>query len=235
MGLPLRRTEEALAIYERLGDWGGMSEVASTLAQLHVRRGDAERARNLYEHAVAWARKGGDDARRLSAMQYFSDLLYDEGDVERSTAMIEEGRELARRTGDEREALRFDMSLVYVLLDQGEISEAQKLMYRMVPEVRREREPMLSTMFVGTCVGLFMERGDAERVCRLQASFEKLGSAVGWEEHWALPEGTDKQRQDAFRDALGVEGWDRGRVEGSSWSAQQALTYIAQTDPAQPR
>jgi len=235
MGLPLGRTEEALAIYERLGDRGGMSEVASTLAQLHARRGDVERAHQLYEQAVAWAREGRDDARRLSAMQYFSDLLYDEGEVEQARAMIEEGRELARRTGDEREALRFDMSLAYVQLDQGEISEAQNLMYRMVLDVLREREPMLSTMFVGTCVGLFMERGDAERVCRLQASFERLGSAVGWDEHWALPEGTDKQRQDALRDALGAEAWERGCVEGSSWSAQQALTYIAQTDAAQPR
>ncbi len=94
---------------------------------------------------------------------------------------------------------------------------------------------MLSTMFMGTCVRLFMERGDAKRVCRLQASFEKNAFALGWEERWALPGGTDKRRQDAMRDALGFEGWDRGRVEGSSWSAQEALTYIAQTDPALPR
>jgi predicted ATPase len=227
MGLPLRRTEEALAIYDRLGDRGGMSEVASTLAQLHVRRGDAERARQLYEHAVAWAQEGGDDARRLSAMYYYSELLEDEGQVEMATAMIEEGRDLARIAGDEREALRFDMSLAGVLIEQGDIDAAQALLHEMVPDVMRQREPMLTTMFVGTCVWLLGRVGDAERVCRLQAAYEALGAGVGWEAYWTLPEGTNQQRQSALREGLGADAWNRGHDEGGSWSAQEALTYIA--------
>jgi hypothetical protein len=75
--------------------------------------------------------------------------------------------------------------------------------------------------------------GDAERVCRLQASFEVLGASVGWEAHWALPEGTNQQRQNALRDELGADAWDRGRDEGGTWSAQEALSYLAQTGQEQ--
>jgi hypothetical protein len=68
----------------------------------------------------------------------------------------------------------------------------------MVPDVMRQREPMLTTMFVGTCVWLLGRVGDAERVCRLQAAYEALGAGVGWEAYWTLPEGTNQQRQSAL-------------------------------------
>jgi len=69
--------------------------------------------------------------------------------------------------------------------------------------------------------------GDAERVCRLQAAYEALGAGVGWEAYWTLPEGTNQQRQSALREGLGADAWNRGHDEGGSWSAQEALTYIA--------
>jgi tetratricopeptide (TPR) repeat protein len=231
LGLPLARTEEALAIYQRLGDLGGMSEVASTLAQLWVRAGDTGRARELYERAVAWALEGGDDARRLSAISYFAGLLYDEGEVDEAIALLEEGRDLARTTGDERDALRIARLLAFVLLDQGRTAEAHDLLHQLVPDVMRVREPMLSTMVVGVFVDLFVALGDAERVSRLQAAYETLGYAIGWESRFVLPADADKQRQDALRDALGAEAWERGRAEGASWSAQETLTYIAGTAP----
>jgi len=231
LGLPLARTEEALAIYQRLGDLGGMSEVASTLAQLWVRAGETGRARELYEHAVAWALEGGDDARRASVLHYFSDLLYETGEVDRSIVMLEEGRALARKIGDERDALRFDLDLVWTWLDLGRTAEVRDRMSQLVNGALRVREPMLSTMVIGACVDLFEKLGDAEKVSRLQAAYEAAGYGIGWESRFVLPADADKQRQDALRDALGAEAWERGRAEGASWSAQETLTYIAGTAP----
>jgi predicted ATPase/class 3 adenylate cyclase len=232
-GLPRSRMEEALAMYQRLGDFGGMAEVANTLAQLYVRLGETDKAHALFEHAVDWALKGGDDGRRTSALHYFADLLRVEGDAEGSLALIQQARDLACKMGDERDALRCDLDLASTLLDLGRTAQAQDVMCQRAADVLRVREPQLNVMTISFFVGLFVQLGDAERAARLQGALETLGTAIGWSAQYTMPSGHGKQRQDALREAIGTANWDRGRDDGRTWSAQQALDFVAATNPAQ--
>jgi predicted ATPase/class 3 adenylate cyclase len=230
-GLPRARIEEALAMYQRLGDLSGMSDVANTLAQLYGRLGDTARARELFERSVGWALEAGDDSRRASALHYFADRLYDDGEVERSVAMIEEGRTLARKNGDERDALRFDLDLANVHLWQGHTVEAQDRLYDLLPGALRVREPVLSAHVVASFCWLFELRGDAERVARLDAAWERICLAFGWRNDGYVPPEEEVQRMNDLRDSIGADAWAHGRDEGSSWSVHEALAYIAGTAP----
>ena len=230
-GLPRARLEEALAMYQRLGDLSGMSDVANTLAQLYGRLGDTARARELFEHSVGWALEAGDDSRRASALHYFADRLYDDGEVERSVAMIEEGRTLARKNGDERDALRFDLDLANVHLWQGNTVQAQDQLYDLLAGALRVREPVLSSHVVGSFSYLFELLGDGERAARLNAAWDKICVDFGWFDSGYVPPEEDIQRTNALRDSIGAEAWQRGQDEGSSWSVQDALAYIARTTP----
>jgi len=228
-GLPRARIEEALAMYQRLGDLAGMSDVANTLAQLCGRLGETDRAKELYENAIRWAGEAGDDGRRASAMHYYADLLYDEEEFERSTTLLEQGRDLARRMGDERDALRFDLELAQTVLWQGRTAEAREMLYQLLPGALRVREPVLSAHVVGTFGDLFQFLGDGERVARLSATWEKIYITF-WGDGTSYPEPELRSLQ-TLRAAIGEESWSRGREEGHSWSLQEALTYIAKTAP----
>jgi tetratricopeptide (TPR) repeat protein len=229
-GLPKTRIEESLAMYERLGDLGGMSDVANTLAQLCAHLGETARAYELYESAISWALEAGDDVRRASAMHYFADLLYDGGEIGRAVTMVEQARDLAIELGDERDALHREKWLAMILLEQDP-AEAQARLYRLLPGVQRARQPALSISTVGTFADFFLVLGDGEAAARLEAAFETLGIAFGWPEANVRPAGAEKAMFLALRDATGDAAWDRAEDEGRTWTAQQALTYIAERVP----
>ena len=228
-GLPRARIEEALAMYQRLGDLAGMSDVANTLAQLCGRLGEIERARELYENAIRWAGEAGDDQRCASAMHYYADLLFDEDEFERSTALLEHGRDLATRMGDERDALRFDLEMAQSVLRQGHLAEAQDMLHQLLPGALRVREPVLSFLVLGAFDDLYQFQGDGERVARLSAAWDKTCVAFGY----GVPVHPEEERRrlDSLRIAIGEEAWACGQAEGGSWSLQEALTYVADTAP----
>lgn len=218
-------------MYQRLGDLGGMSDVANTLAQLCVNLGEHSRGYELYESAIAWALEADDDVRRASAMHYFADLLYGIGEVDRAITMVEQARDLAIQLGDERDALHREKWLAMILLEEGRPAEAVERMYRLLPGVQRARQPALSISTVGSFSELFLALGDGDRAARLYAAYEALGLAFGWPAANVVASGDEKQQLDALRDAMGVTAWDRAWDEGRTWTAHQALTYIAESAP----
>jgi hypothetical protein len=92
-------------------------------------------------------------------------------------------------------------------------------------------KPVLSSHVVGSFSYLFELLGDGERAARLNAAWDKICVDFGWFDHEYVPPEEDIQRTNALRDSIGAEAWQRGQDEGSSWSVQDALAYIARTTP----
>jgi tetratricopeptide (TPR) repeat protein len=99
--LPLAKAcaEEALDIFESLGDLAGVARASLDLGNTALDEGDYERTQELYEQAKAAALKAGDDREVASALNNLGDLALQKGNYKKALTLLREAVELKTKLG----------------------------------------------------------------------------------------------------------------------------------------
>jgi predicted ATPase len=92
--------QEALAIYQELGDQRGEAEGAFNLGYAHLLAGDLGGARGLHQRAATIYRGLGDSSRLAHATTALAIVAYAAGDFEAADALIEEAHDIFLELGD---------------------------------------------------------------------------------------------------------------------------------------
>jgi predicted ATPase/class 3 adenylate cyclase len=117
--------EEALRMYDVLGDLAGKAATLADLGTIAVRQADLPRARRLFEHSLKLRRQQGSNGGIAHALLHLGDLTAVEGDLGESARLLEEAVARVRR-----EATAFQLpatlhSLGHVLVRSGEHERAE--------------------------------------------------------------------------------------------------------------
>jgi predicted ATPase/DNA-binding CsgD family transcriptional regulator len=118
------RLEEALALYEELGDRAGIATSLVSLGYIAERRSDTARATALFEESLTVARES--ENRRIvpNVLNGLGLIAFDDGEFERAQALWEEAVELDRQLGSKMVASNVLMNMGYTELARGDRERA---------------------------------------------------------------------------------------------------------------
>ncbi len=97
-----RPTEEALTLYQQLGDRLGIEICIRLLGMVETERGNYERAGSLQDEAIALARERGDAVEEAEAVRQRGYTAAKQGDYALATRALEKSLALARQVGTQR-------------------------------------------------------------------------------------------------------------------------------------
>ncbi|MFJ4198919.1 AfsR/SARP family transcriptional regulator [Streptomyces sviceus] len=124
-GDAIRDAEEALEIYERLGDLWGTAEALSARAEAHERKGEWRAAADDYESAIERAEQLGARAQKSVLNARLGSALLETGEAERGELLLREV--IADRDGARNEAMPASRMFLAARLGlTGRISEARE-------------------------------------------------------------------------------------------------------------
>ncbi len=180
--LAIYAAEKALRLAEALGEARAASRAHGIFGRVFGRIGDAAKARENLERAVALARESDATETVLALQALGHDLEHTEGDHEGARASYEEALSLAQRIGDVPAQIELQAALGQLALDRGEWDEAERAAEASAELA--EREGLVGKLcLAGVLRGwLRLRGGDLEASRRMFESAGELAEQVGWTE-----------------------------------------------------
>jgi tetratricopeptide (TPR) repeat protein len=171
--------EQALALFDQLGDVHASARVRMNLALNAWQEGDVEGGRTLLEEAVRTFEQLGDEDYLAHSMWNLASVYSQLGDVERARAMHQEVARRARATGNAHLEGAALGELAEIALDEGRVEEALPLLKestRIFVELVDPSEIGSSLSYFARALALTGRDGAAAQVfARAQATFDELG------------------------------------------------------------
>jgi len=180
--LAIYAAEKALRLAEALGEARAASRAHGIFGRVFGRIGDAAKARENLERAVALARESDATETVLALQALGHDLEHTEGDQEGARASYEEALSLAQRIGDVPAQIELQAALGQLALDRGEWEEAERAAEASAELA--EREGLVGKLcLAGVLRGrLRLREGELDASRRLFESAGELAEQVGWTE-----------------------------------------------------
>jgi predicted ATPase/transcriptional regulator with XRE-family HTH domain len=126
-GRALALSEKSLALYQQLGDKGGVASALNGLAVVARAMGDRVAARARYEESLALYRELDNRWGIASALNNLGQMAEDEDDHRRAVLLYEESLSLSRDLGDTRVTALTLTNLGWVTLSLGDPARAEAL------------------------------------------------------------------------------------------------------------
>jgi len=120
--------EEALALYEGLGDRRHVAELRASLGWLALDQGDAVRATASLEASLRVARESGNRTPTTWALNGLAVIAFDSGDFERARRLWGEALEVNRELGNAAGTLDILVNMGYTELARGDHERATVLL-----------------------------------------------------------------------------------------------------------
>lgn len=222
--------DEALEMYTRLGDSGGVCDAYRELGFRHMRAGNYAEARDFVDRAVVIAREIDDPLRLAYSIHRRGWLELEQGEYLRAIAFFQESQTLARRRGDETSVVYVDVWIAECLVGAGRLDEAAHLLAEIADDVMRVSHQSLSFSILSAYAHLLSKRGEGVRAATILgahwAHYALTGAEIELEseELWLRRTGLA-----AIRDELGELRWDELLADGSELTLKEALTYAQES------
>ena len=180
--LAIYAAEKALRLAEALGEARAASRAHGIFGRVFGRIGDAEKARENLERAVALARESDASETVLALQALGHDLEHTEGDHEAARARYGEALALAERIGDVPAQIELQAALGQLALDREEWDEARRAADASADLA--ERQGLVGKLCLANVLRGWLARrdGDLEGSKRLFGSASELAEQVGWSE-----------------------------------------------------
>jgi adenylate cyclase len=180
--LAIYAAEKALRLAEALGEARAASRAHGIFGRVFGRIGDAAKARENLERAVALARESDASETVLALQALGHNLEHTEGDHEGARARYGEALALAERIGDVPAQIELHAALGQLAFERGEWEEAQRAAEASAELA--EREGLVGKLCVPNVLRgrLRMHEGALETASGLFESAAELAEQAGWSE-----------------------------------------------------
>jgi predicted ATPase/DNA-binding SARP family transcriptional activator/DNA-binding CsgD family transcriptional regulator/Tfp pilus assembly protein PilF len=155
--------EDALALYEQLGNRLGVAESLNSRGLIAFRRGDTGRASSLFEKGLKAARESENQVAIRRAINGLAVIAFDAGDHERARRLWDDALVLGRKHGDRFGVARVLINLGFVDIAFGNYERSTELLEEALAIARElnSRELRAHSLM---CLGLAATlRGRPER------------------------------------------------------------------------
>jgi predicted ATPase/class 3 adenylate cyclase len=171
--------DQALPLFQELGDAHAGARVRMNLGALGLQEGDLERARTLSEEAVRTFEELGDEDFIAVSTRNLAYAHQDLGDLERARTLLEEVVRRARAIGNvhlEGQALG---DLAELAVEEGRVEEAVPLLRESTRIFRELADPIQSASNLSILARVLVVSSRAEAaaqvLARAEATFDELG------------------------------------------------------------
>jgi adenylate cyclase len=180
--LAIYAAEKALRLAEALGEARAASRAHGIFGRVFGRIGDAAKARENLERAVALARESDASEAVLALQALGHNLEHTEGDHEAARARYGEALALAERIGDVPAQIELRAALGQLAFERGEWEEAQSAAEASAELA--EREGLVGKLCLPNVLRgrLRMHEGDVDAARGLFESAGELAEQAGWSE-----------------------------------------------------
>jgi tetratricopeptide (TPR) repeat protein len=207
------RAEEALALFESLGDARGIAFSTIMVGDAASEQGDFLGARRLFEQSARLFRDLGDDNYALAASRDIAGTYYDAGDKEGARARHEETLLQARATGNKEMQVTIMGTLALYALEDGRAADALSILKQSLPigrELGNRLELGLTLRYFARALAMTGKPGVAARIL---STSETLRADIGFKRWWFgdLDEGTLAPIRAQLGQASFDEEWALGR------------------------
>lgn len=132
----LRLIEEALAIFEELGDVAGMLRTNNAMSFVDLMMHDYRAAQDKIQRAVDLARRIGQPSAIAGAVSNLADVIKAQGNVTSARALYEESVELFQQSGDENGADWVRTHQADLELEAGDVERARRMYTEVLARFR---------------------------------------------------------------------------------------------------
>jgi DNA-binding CsgD family transcriptional regulator len=224
--------EEALALYQGLGDESGVAWALLCLGTQHLEKGDNERAAPLFEAALALSRRIGDRRNIVYAVWNLAEVASRRGEHERAKTLGMERLALVREMEDKYQvscAIAWLGTVTFWRADEHDSAE------RFLKEglaINREVENWeWGAYCLEGLAGLAGARAQGARAARLWGVAEALRRTIGCPPNPKAQHYYDRSMA-AVSVLLGEAAWEAKFAEGCALSAEEAAEYALSEETA---
>jgi non-specific serine/threonine protein kinase len=232
--------QEALELYQELGDTDGLAWTTITLSHIAFTQGDLPRARSVAEEALAYARASGSSWLLGQALTILGQIVRRQGDAQRSAALHQDAVAAFQRHGD-RWGAGFVSAIEALAALEPDTIDLQRLAALSSIQLYWEQEDHLAVAGALEYLAGRGGTGQAEERVKLLAAAATLRRSLGAPP--PIGERDDIERHlAAARDELGEArfrvAWDEGaamrleQVVASALKLEQSATQPAPATPA---
>ena len=224
------RAEEALRLYRRKHDWGGVASATNLLGLISEQQGDQEQEVRLYTEALSIRRKLGDLWGIAIGLSNLAEGAQRRGEYERARLLFRESLLNFRESGEQGGIALALAHLGDVARAQGQLRQARDL-YQTSLNIRWMivRQMANDAVYIGEIssglrmlAGVAVEQDLPVRAARLFGAGARLQEIIGLPLVGELRRIYDRDVADA-RQSLGDETFAREWAEGLTLSLQEAM------------
>ncbi|HYO46237.1 MAG TPA: tetratricopeptide repeat protein, partial [Gemmatimonadota bacterium] len=223
--------QEALEIYAGLGEVFGHGGALLNMGDLYNARGDRDRARSYFEEAREITRLGGERITYAYSLQYLGTMAVVDGELDCAEELYQESRrefaDLGARPG-------LTWSLYYLAIvarERGDRVRARALFGEALQGVQElGHMPGVALALIGLA-GVDRSEGRHRRAATLLGAARELHRRGSLSTD-PVEEKSIQEIEDASREALGEEEFERALAEGRELDGSQAATLALSPEDA---
>jgi predicted ATPase len=212
--------EEALALFQRLGDKRNVASMLDRLAASATLLGDPDKGRKLADESLALFRELGDRAGTLHPLSKVALDEWSRGDRERGLALTEETLELAREIGDSWWESGLLASLAEMSWELGDLPGAAACARECLSLAHELGNAPHLVYALGLSAVVAAAAGDGARAARLWGAVEALEESGA-----ARLDAQDRTSYEQAVLAVTDASLEEARAEGRSMSREDVVEY----------
>jgi predicted ATPase/class 3 adenylate cyclase len=171
--------EQALELYQTAHNEHGGAKALMALGHSTGDRGEWERARTYYEHALELGRASGEELDVAGVLGDLAGLLLHVGKADEALPIAAESAEMQRRLGFEQGASAVQTTQAYACLMTGDYTRARELFLASLVIAQRGNYQHGLVYCLNGLGRLFYETDDVERAAQSFAAAERLRAEIG--------------------------------------------------------
>jgi len=227
-------SEQALALWEELGDAGGTARSLLSLGTIAAEQGARDRALELSERAAALYAESGDRRGHALAVSNLGGIALEDGDHARAAELSAEAYSLFEELEDSEGMALALVNQGFVALSEREHGRARTFLREALRRLAElEFRDVIGYCFEGLAAVL-ASTGEPESGARLLGAAESLRESVGVELAPSERETHDATAA-AIRGSLGEKEFAAAWLEGRELPLDDAIAYALAEEPAEPK
>ncbi len=220
--------EEALVLYQDLGDVSGIARTRTLLARIAESQGDQQRALILAEQSLALHREAGDKWGTAVALFTLGDIAYAQADSARAAMLLEESLALCREVGNTWASGRRLARLGQIALAQDDLARATRRLQEALTVCREAGDHWGIAMSLIGLAGMAGAQGEPERGARLLGAIDAVQQGFATV-MWPVDRAEYRRSLAAIRAALTEEQFAAAWAEGQAMTLDEVIAVVLET------